>query len=196
MTEPYGRRLCVSMPGHARAGFALPRAARAWLYSPPMPQVFLAPYGPLLLLVHALCAVVLGGSSVHHAVLAVRVLQRRPVRVRLLRLYALVALIFYVLTSASGALLYPRYRYFVRGLYLDRCAPWASNLFDFKENLATLGVPLAVGALVLSRGLRGPRLRAGQLEPRALYGLVALGTALVSLINLIAGLICTGVHGV
>ena len=53
----------------------------------------------------------------------------------------------------SGGLVYPRYRYFVRGLYLDRYAPWASNLFDFKENLATLGLPLAIGAFVLAREL-------------------------------------------
>ena len=106
------------------------------------------------------------------------------------------------MTLLSGALVYPRYRYFVRGLYLDRYAPWASNLFDFKENLATLGLPLAIGAFVLARELlptspaapRGPQ--PGLKAVRLLYGLFALGTSLISVFNIVAGLLCTSVRGV
>ncbi|MFO0573134.1 MAG: hypothetical protein U1A78_03980 [Polyangia bacterium] len=174
-----------------------------------MPRVFLAPLGPLLLVLHALVAVVLGGAGVHQAVLAVRILRGRAVSPRLLRVYSLVAALAYAATLLTGGLLYPRYRYFVRGLQLDRDAPWAANLFDFKENLATLGLPLAVGTLILASGVAGLRAApagAGSDDAGAarhelarqlrwVYGFFALGTAAVSLFNVIAGLIVTGVRG-
>jgi hypothetical protein len=167
-----------------------------------MPTVFLGSVGPLLIVLHALLALVLGGASVHQAVIATQVLRGRPLPGRLARLYSLIALGAYLMTLLSGALVYPRYRYFVRGLYLDRYAPWASNLFDFKENLATLGLPLAIGAFVLARELlptspaapRGPQ--PGLKAVRLLYGLFALGTSLISVFNIVAGLLCTSVRGV
>lgn len=148
---------------------------------------------------------VLGGSSVHHAVIAFQALRGRAPRLRLARLYSLVALCAYLATLLTGGLVYPRYRYFVRGLYLDRYAPWASNLFDFKENLATLGLPLAVGALILARDLGthtgtgvGPAANREGRDSQALllYGFMALGTALVAIFNLVAGFLVTGVHGI
>jgi len=151
----------------------------------------------LLLILHALGAIVLGGSSVHHAVIAVQALRGRRPRLRLARLYSLVALCAYLATLLTGGLVYPRYRYFVRGLYLDRYVPWASNLFDFKENLATLGLPMAVGALILARDL-GQHLSTERRDSQALllYGFLALGTATIVLFNIIAGFLCTGVHGI
>src|SRR5690242_17375913 len=115
-----------------------------------MPDIFLAAYGRPLLVLHALCAVALCGAAVHQGVIAALLLRGRA-RPRLQRVYGLVALCLYGVTLLFGALLYPRYRYFIRALYLDRHAPWAANLFDLKENLATLGVPLAIGAFLLSR---------------------------------------------
>lgn len=158
-----------------------------------MPSVLLGSLGPLLIVLHALAAIALGGASVHHAVIATQVLRGQPLRSRLARLYSLVTLCAYAASMVTGGLVYPRYRYFVRGLYLDRYAPWASNLFDFKENLATLGLPLAIGAFVVARELM--RLTPAPRSARLLYGLFALGTALVSLFNLIAGLLCTSVRG-
>ena len=158
-----------------------------------MPTVFLGSVGPLLIVLHALLALVLGGASVHQAVIATQVLRGRPLPGRLARLYSLIALSAYLMTLLSGALVYPRYRYFVRGLYLDRYAPWASNLFDFKENLATLGLPLALGAFVIARELSH---RAAEPQgARLLYGLFALGTSLISVFNLAAGLLCTSMRG-
>lgn len=166
-----------------------------------MPSIFFHSLGRPLLLLHMLAAIVLGGSSVHHAVIAVLALRGRPPRLRLARLYSLIALLAYLATITSGGLLYPRYRYFVRGLYLDRHAPWASNLFDFKENLATLGLPLAVGALIVARDLRLHLQSAGEKkeidrQTLVLYGFLALGTAAISLFNLVAGILCTSVHGI
>jgi hypothetical protein len=45
--------------------------------------------------------------------------------------------------------LYPTYRIHVRAVFLDRHHPMVSNLFDVKENLATIALPLALalGAL-------------------------------------------------
>lgn len=166
-----------------------------------MPTVFLGSVGPLLIVLHALLALVLGGSSVHQAVIATQALRGRPLPGRLARLYSLIALGAYVATLVSGALVYPRYRYFVRGLYLDRYAPWASNLFDFKENLATLGLPLAIGAFMVARELAPARLPGRTGQPaglpgaRLLYGLFALGTSLIGVFNIIAGLLCTSVRG-
>jgi hypothetical protein len=150
----------------------------------------------LLLILHALSAIVLAGSSVHHGVIAVLALRGRTPRLRLARLYALVALLAYGSTLLTGSLVYPRYRYFVRGLYLDRHAVWASNLFDFKENLALLGLPLAIGALVVARDL-GVHLRRDHTDRQALllYGYLALGTATISIFNLLAGLLVTSAHG-
>ena len=173
-----------------------------------MPTVFLGSVGPLLIVLHALLALALGGSSVHQAVIATQALRGRALPGRLARLYSLIALCAYVATLLSGALVYPRYRYFVRGLYLDRYAPWASNLFVFKENLATLGLPLAIGAFMVARELAPARLPGGpptlsKGQPadlpgagaRLLYGLFALGTSLISVFNIIAGLLCTSVRG-
>ena len=166
-----------------------------------MPTVFLGSVGPLLIVLHALVALVLGGASVHQAVIATQALRGRPLPGRLARLYSLIALCAYLATLLSGALVYPRYRYFVRGLYLDRYAPWASNLFDFKENLATLGLPLAIGAFLVARELAPASLPAPKGQPtglpaaRLLYGLFALGTSLISVFNIIAGLLCTSVRG-
>ena len=166
-----------------------------------MPNVFLGSIGPLLIVLHAFSAIALGGSSVHHAVIATQALRGRPLRRRLAKLYSLVALCAYLATLASDGLVYPRYRYFVRGLYLDRYAPWASNLFDFKENLATLGLPLAIGAFVLARELASAPADPDSSSPavpqaaRLLYGLFALGTSVISLFNLTAGLLCTSMRG-
>lgn len=156
-----------------------------------MPSIFMYRYGPLLLVLHALSALALCGSSVHQAVIALRAARGRY-HLRLARIHGVVCLSAYVGTMVFGGLLYPRYRYFVRGLYLDRHAPWAANLFDFKENLATLGLPLAIAALLLSRDLGSYR---DAPAPRQFYVFAALGTASVALFNAIAGVLCTGVRG-
>ncbi len=172
-----------------------------------MPSVFLQPWGPLLVVIHALSSIVLCGASVHQALLAVQLVRRQPVRPSLLRTYALTTLGAYLSVMISGALLYPRYRVVIRALFLDRQAPWAANLFDFKENLATLGLPLAIGALLMARPLSAappsmartatnqePELAATRVVV-AMYCFLTVGTALICLSNVIAGLLCTAVRG-
>lgn len=157
-----------------------------------MRQIVLFAWGLPLLALHALCAVALGGASVHQGVVAVLALRGR-LRPRLARSYGTVSLWLYGATLLGGALLYPRYRIHIRAAYLDTHAPWAANLFDLKENLATLGLPLAVGTFLLTRdagGLRHDR------EALWLYGLLSLLLAALCLFNIVSGLLCTGVRGI
>lgn len=196
-----------------------------------MPSLFLQTWGPLLVVLHTLGAIVLSGSSIHQALLSIQLLRRKQVRFGLLRIYALTTLCAYLATTLAGALLYPRYRVLIRALFLDRHAPWAANLFDWKENVATIGLPLAVGALLLASALsratrerrsaqpspsepaRDERARATDAQASdsdaasaiddptsdravlALYAVMAIGTALVTVGNVVAGIVVTSVRG-
>lgn len=104
----------------------------------------------LLVVLHAAAAIALIGAATHHAIIAWRELRGKPLR-RLRRIYAWVTAGAYGVTFAFGLLAYPTFRYEVRGLYLDKFAPWASNLFDTKENFAALGLPLVAIVLATCR---------------------------------------------
>ncbi len=199
------------------------RCPQKWRYSPQVPSLFLQTWGPLLLVLHSLGAIVLSGSSVHQALLSIQLLRRKKVRFGLLRVYALTTLCAYLATTLFGALLYPRYRVLIRALFLDRHAPWAANLFDWKENIATIGLPLAVGAYLLASALAhavspsrvakapdadslaadavGAAEKNTEDDPTsdravtALYAAMAIGTALVTVGNVVAGILVTSVRG-
>src|SRR5581483_4091311 len=115
---------------------------------PPDAQTYLYGARKLLLVLHAAASIALIGAATHHALQMPALLRGSP-RVRLECLYARVMGVAYVIAYALGALLYPTYRYHVRALFLDRHHPMVSNLFDIKENLATIALvlALAVGAL-------------------------------------------------
>lgn len=145
----------------------------------------------LLVVVHALAAIVLVGASTHHAIIAIGYLRGRY-KVRLARIYAATVAASYALTFGLGLLAYPTFRYHVRALYLDRYEVWAANLFDTKENLAALGIPLVIGAFVLSRVLEPKD------EPALVRGYAAfvlLGAAIVWF-SVISGLVVTMTRGV
>lgn len=115
---------------------------------PPEAHTFLYGARKLLLVLHLAGAIVLIGSSTHLA-LRMPAMVRGKGRPALERTYGRVVTASYVVTYLLGALLYPTYRYHVRALYLDRHHPMIANLFDVKENLATIALPLALclGAL-------------------------------------------------
>jgi hypothetical protein len=113
----------------------------------------LADQARLLVVLHTAAAIVLIGSVTHHTIITIGYLRGRA-SVRLGRIYAIVGASAYAVTFLFGLLAYPTFRYQVRGLHLDRDAPWASNLFDTKETMAALGLPLVVGVLLLSRVMR------------------------------------------
>jgi hypothetical protein len=160
-------------------------------YNRRVPDIFLDDWAPLLVVLHAAAAIVLIGATTHHALIAIGYLRGKS-KPRLGRIYAATLAVAYVVTFGLGLLAYPTFRYHVRGLYLDRYAPWASNLFDVKENFAALGLPLVLGVLVLSRILRPP-------EDRALVrGYVAMSLTVAGIVwfAVFAGLIVTMTKGV
>ena len=136
-------------------------------------------------------AIVLIGASTHHSIITVGYL-RGTYKLRLGRIYAATVAVAYALTFALGSIVYPTYRYHVRGLYLDRHAIWASNLFDIKENFAAFGVPLVLGVLLLSRVMQ-PKEERHLLPPYA--GMVFLSTAIIWF-NTFSGLAITMAKGV
>lgn len=155
------------------------------------PDILLDDWARLLVVLHAAAAIVLIGSTTHHALITVSYLRRRA-PVRLGRIYAATVLGSYVVTFVLGLLAYPTFRYHVRALFLDRYEPWASNLFDMKENFAALGLPLVVGMFVLSRFMQ-PK------EDRALvvgYAVMAFLTVAIVWFAVLSGFVITMTKGV
>jgi hypothetical protein len=115
-----------------------------------MPHVFGQSLATFLVVTHALFGVVLAGSAGHLLVSGI-VRLRSPGLPRPMGRHARLALGAWAMTVGLGLLAYPRYRYFVRGLVLDAKAPWASNVFDLKENLAVFALPVLLGLFFLDR---------------------------------------------
>jgi len=162
------------------------------------PHIFLEGWSRALLLLHALVALALAGAATHLAVVSLRLWRsalQAPARARLARLariYAQVIGATYAAAFGLGLLMYPHYRYVVRALYLDRYDVWAANLFDIKENLAALGLPLAIAVWAVGRKLDPERDRAlaGWLAFLAVSIWLLVGAATIS------GLLVTDVRGV
>jgi hypothetical protein len=121
------------------------------------PNLFLEGMSRPLLLVHAALAVVLAGSATHLASQVSRALVARRPFGDGVALHSTIVGLSYLASFATGLMLYPAYRVRVRALYLDRHAPWASNLFDLKENLLGLGLPLALALLFIGRARSAER---------------------------------------
>ena len=156
-----------------------------------MPTLFLGGAARLLVVLHALSAIVLIGATTHHAIIAFGYLRGRS-RPRLGRIYAATIAVTYLITFGFGLLVYPTFRYMTRALYLDRYERWAANLFDMKENWAALGLPLAIGMLLLSR-VMSPK------DDRHIvlgYCAMAFLTCAIIWFDVISGLVLTNVRGV
>jgi hypothetical protein len=145
-----------------------------------------------LLVLHAGGSVVLIGSATHHALQMRHYLRGRFNRVQLEKTYARVVGAAYLFTFALGALLYPTYRVHVRGLYLDRFAPFFSGLFDVKEVYASLTLLVAAALFALSFTLRPSEERS--LVP--IYAAMSFCICGVVWLNVIAGLLIVSVRGV
>jgi hypothetical protein len=147
--------------------------------------VFLDGWALPLALAHGLCATALAGSMGHVGVLGTARLMGRSMAPGRLARHARLALGALAVTFALGLLAYPHYRYAVRGLVLDRSAPWASNLFDLKENVAAFTLPLVAVVIALERDAVAPRLA----------GLFAVLACAGTCFAMVAGLLVTLVHG-
>ncbi len=145
----------------------------------------------LLVLLHAVGAMALVGSCTHHGVITLRV-ARAGLNGPLDRLYSQVTAVSYAVTFVLGALAYPTYRFHVRAQYLDEHAPWAVALFEVKENVASVGLALCIGAFVTSR-LTDP----AQAQPAVRgHRALVLGTTAAVWFEVISGLLITLVRGV
>jgi hypothetical protein len=148
--------------------------------------------GKLVLVLHALAAAVLLGACTHQAIVAVQLLRGRVQLQRLARVYSAVIPWAFAAAFVAGLVMYPAFRYRVRALYLDRWEPWASNLFDFKESLAALALPLAVGLFAMGRRLDVQEER----SVLPLFAFFAVGLWALVAFTFISGLIVTSVRGV
>ncbi|TAK26945.1 MAG: hypothetical protein EPO40_18365 [Myxococcaceae bacterium] len=140
------------------------------------------------LVLHTIAAGALTGSATHLALTLRKARRGRP-NPRLQRLYPAVAAGCYLAVYVLGTLIYPRYRVEVRANWLDDHAPWASVLFDLKENLATLLGPLVLAMVVLSRAEEPAK------PSRALLGCAA-AVALGVWFNVVSGLLVGSMRSV
>ena len=153
-------------------------------------MIFLAALGRRLTIVHALSAMALLGVATHQAVVAVRAWRGR-LNPRLARLYGALGALAAAVTVALGAAVYPAYRYYVRGLYLDHCDVPTSKLFDMKEDFAVLALLLTVVVWLVGRGLE-------RQSPRAhfqVYAGASLALAVLVWFNSLSGLLITLARG-
>lgn len=146
----------------------------------------------LLVVLHAASSIVLVGASTHHALAMRGWLRGRFAAKRREALWARVVAVAYAATFALGAVLYPTYRYHVRGLYLDRYAPWAAHLFDVKEVYAALALVLALGLGALAARFDPARERV----VARVYAATSLLVCAVVWFDVVAGLVVMSVRGI
>ncbi|MCB9476771.1 MAG: hypothetical protein H6684_01635 [Deltaproteobacteria bacterium] len=120
------------------------------------PEVFMGDFARVFVVLHAISGMMAAAVSAHLALYSWKSLKTGFDGPRI-RAFARVTFGAWAVCIASGMLAYPKFRYFARALYLDRHAPWAANLFDIKENLGMLLLPIVLIALFLALGERGPK---------------------------------------
>ncbi len=157
-----------------------------------MPHVFLDGSARLLLVLHALVGFALCGACTHQAVVGLQLWRGRFHLGRLARIYSQVIGVTFVVTFGVGLLMYPHFRYHVRGLFLDRYEPWASNLFDMKENLLALGLPLAITLFFVGRRLEPKEQQAAV----PFFVILSVSLWVLVVFGVISGVIVTSVKGV
>lgn len=157
-----------------------------------MPDIAFDHWARALVVLHAAAAIVLIGATTHHALIARGYVDSRAPKLRLGKIYAATMAASYLVALVVGLLAYPAYRYRVRGVYFDRYEPWASNLFDVKENFAALGIPLVIALWVMSRSIDPQR------DRELVGGYLALSLAIAAIVwfDVLAGLAVTLARGV
>ena len=162
------------------------------MISPAAQPLFMEFAAKPLLILHALFAMALLGSTTHDAILCIGFLRGRFGRRKLERIYALIASCCYAATFLVGSILYPTYRVRVRAAYFDRALPWASNLFDVKENWAAIGLAASLGLLLLSRSVEPQRERF--IVP--LYAFLSITACAIAWFATISGLVLASYRAV
>jgi cytochrome bd-type quinol oxidase subunit 2 len=103
-----------------------------------------------LLVLHAVLGFAALFAATHHASHAVLAARGRPQTRALLR-FSWIAPATVLAQAICGLAIYPAYRVRVRAADFDLHAPALAGLFDFKEHLAALALPLVVGAALAGR---------------------------------------------
>jgi hypothetical protein len=111
-----------------------------------------------LLLIHAVLGFGALFAGTHHAAHAVLSALGRP-QARALRRFAFIAPAAVVAQALCGLAIYPAYRVRVRALDFDLYAPAVAQLFDFKEHLSALALPLVIGASLAGASNEGREAR-------------------------------------
>ena len=119
-----------------------------------------------LLLLHAVLGFAAVFAGTHHAAHAVLAALGRA-QTRALRRFGWIAPAAVLAQALCGLALYPVYRVRVRAADLERSAPIAVQLFDFKEHLAALALALVIGAALAAR-------RPDETAPQARWPIAAL----------------------
>lgn len=158
----------------------------------PVSDILWVSQGKVLLIIHALLAMLLLGSMTHNVLITSRYLVGNFNKIKLEKLYVKVAFVAYGLTFIFGTLMYPNYRYHVRALYLDKHAPWATNLFDIKEHWVALGLALFTVFYLLSRAIEPAK------DRHLLFVYVFLSVVLTGIVwfAVVTGLLVTSVKGI
>ncbi len=155
-------------------------------------EVFLYGARRLLMVLHVAGSIVLVGASTHHVLQMRHYWRGKFIGIPLEKRWAKVVAISYIFTFVVGALLYPTYRYHVRGLFLDRYAPFYAGLFDVKEVYASLTLVIALGLGALSFTLRPA-------EERFLVRVYAVMSGIVCSVvwlNIVLGVLVASVRGI
>jgi hypothetical protein len=103
-----------------------------------------------LMLVHLAAAMVLLGSACHAAIAAWQVRSGKIGKYTLFRRYCSIVLVAYPVVFLLGSIIYPAFRVDVRTEF-DANLPWATGLFEIKEHVTALALPLVAIQWILSR---------------------------------------------
>lgn len=130
-------------------------------------------FAKVLLVLHAVFAIVLVGSAGHLGWECFHYLRGRTRNVWLGTVHARLGFVLYALVFALGLSAYPTYRVRVRHDVFDRSMPWATNLFDTKEMFGAFGMAAFLALFVMSFAVR-PREESDRamVLPFALLGLL------------------------
>lgn len=105
-------------------------------------MVFLEDSYSLLLIVHTLICFILVGSMSHQLGCVIGYTKGKFGRRKVEKRHLKISFVAYAIIYLTGALIYPAFKVYVRGAYLDVEMPWATGLFEVKEHWGAIGLAL------------------------------------------------------
>lgn len=105
-------------------------------------MVILEDFYKALLIVHLLGTFVLVGSMTHNSFILIGYIRGKFNRRKREFFFLKCTFWSYLIVYIFGAVIYPAFRIYIRGLYFDKTMPWATGLFEVKEHWAVIGLVL------------------------------------------------------